>query len=90
MNHSLLSTSVHSPQSNTTLQNEFTSSSNTLCNYPFVDESLTLRLRQQHQASTGKYLPKSSSVKINTISYPSLNRTNIENINKINQSKFLN
>jgi hypothetical protein len=84
------------PTSQPPVTNEFTSSSNTLCNYPFVDESLTTRFRQQQQQqqhlSTSTFQHKSPAIKIkalnNTISYPSLSRRNIENKTGQSQSSI--
>ena len=100
--NSSISTSLHSPlvnNNNKTLvddTNEFTSSSNTLCNYPFVDESLTTKLRHQQQQNISREYQshqKSPLVKIkvlnNTISYPSLNRTTSIDAKTKNKSKTI-
>ena len=58
------------PTSIPPVSNEFTSSSNTLCNYPFVDETLTMRFRQQQQQqqlSTSTFQHKSPSIKIKAL-----------------------
>jgi hypothetical protein len=80
---SSISTSLHSPNIKTLIDdtNEFNSSSNTLCNYPYIDESFTTKLRQQQQQQH-----RSPTIKIkalnNTISYPSLNRSHVTNQSK--------
>ena len=90
---SISSSLLHSPNiiNNKTLiddtSNEFNSSSNTLCNYPYIDESFTMRLRHQQQKQQQQQ--RSPTIKIkalnNTISYPSLNRNPVD---RTNQSKL--